>query len=75
MSASWPQPQNRATPKKHSPVATREAKGAPTRHLAQHSNKPGQRGEGETEYLLVLAAAVVAAAREMLCPVQRRENF
>lgn len=43
--ASCPQPQNSATPKKHNPVATRDAKGAPTRHLAQHSNKPGEEEE------------------------------
>lgn len=44
--ASCPQPQNSATPKKHKPVATREAKGAPMRHLAQHSSKPREkRGE------------------------------
>lgn len=38
--ASCPQPQNSATPKKQSPVATREAKGAPMRQRAQHSNRP-----------------------------------
>lgn len=44
--ASCPQPQNSATPKKHRPVATKEAKGAPMRHLAQHSSKPMEkRGE------------------------------
>lgn len=44
--ASCPQPQNSATPKKHKPVATSEAKGAPMRHLAQHSSKPKEkRGE------------------------------
>lgn len=44
--ASCPQPQNSATPKKHKPVATSEAKGAPMRHLAQHSSKPREkRGE------------------------------
>lgn len=47
VSASCPQPQNSATPKKHNPVATREANGAPTRHLAQHSNKPRKK-EQET---------------------------
>jgi len=44
--ASCPQPQNSATPKKHKPVATSEAKGAPMTHLAQHSSKPREeRGE------------------------------
>lgn len=41
--ASCPQPQNSATPKKHKPVATSEAKGAPMRHLAQHSSKPREK--------------------------------
>lgn len=43
--ASCPQPQNSATPKKHKPVATSEAKGAPMRHLAQHSSKPREKSD------------------------------
>lgn len=40
VSATWPQPQNRATPEKQRMVATSEAYGTPPRHLMQHSKHP-----------------------------------
>lgn len=43
--ATWPQPQNRATPEKHRMVATREAYGTPPRHLIQHSKQPAHTQE------------------------------
>lgn len=48
VSATWPQPQNNATPEKQRMVATREAYGTPPRHFMQHSKHPvGGDTEGE----------------------------
>lgn len=41
--ATWPQPQNKATPEKQRIVATSEAYGTPPRHLMQHSKQPKQK--------------------------------
>lgn len=41
--ATWPHPQNRATPEKQRIVATSEAYGTPPRHLMQHSKQPTMR--------------------------------
>lgn len=49
VSATWPQPQNRATPEKQRMVATREAYGTPPRHLMQHSKHPAGEGGGQKE--------------------------
>lgn len=38
--ATWPHPQNRATPEKQRIVATSEAYGTPPKHLMQHSKQP-----------------------------------
>lgn len=38
--ATWPHPQNRATPEKHRIVATNDAYGTPPKHLMQHSKQP-----------------------------------
>ena len=45
VSATCPQPQNRATPEKQRMVATSEAYGTPPRHLMQHSKHPGGGGQ------------------------------
>lgn len=45
VSATWPQPQNNATPEKQRMVATSEAYGTPPRHLMQHSKQPKQNRE------------------------------
>lgn len=47
VSATWPQPQNNATPEKQSMVATSEAYGTPPRHLMQHSKQPKQKRESK----------------------------
>lgn len=44
--ATWPHPQNRATPEKQRMVATSEAYGTPPKHLMQHSKQPVQ---GDTQ--------------------------
>lgn len=38
--ATWPHPQNRATPEKQRIVATSDAYGTPPKHLMQHSKQP-----------------------------------
>lgn len=47
VSATWPQPQNNATPEKQRMVATSEAYGTPPRHLMQHSKQPKQKRESK----------------------------
>jgi len=47
VSATWPQPQNKATPEKQRMVATSEAYGTPPRHLMQHSKQPKQERESK----------------------------
>lgn len=47
VSATWPQPQNKATPEKQRMVATSEAYGTPPRHLMQHSKQPKQKRESQ----------------------------
>ncbi|TNN51879.1 hypothetical protein EYF80_037905 [Liparis tanakae] len=51
VSATWPHPQNRATPEKQRMVATSDAYGTPPRHLMQHSKQPGK--EQRTEELVI----------------------
>lgn len=43
--ATWPHPQNRATPEKQRIVATSDAYGTPPKHLMQHSKQPVTRKE------------------------------
>lgn len=45
--ATWPHPQNRATPEKQRIVATNDAYGTPPKHLMQHSKQPRMRKKGE----------------------------
>lgn len=45
--ATWPHPQNRATPEKQRMVATSEAYGTPPKHLMQHSKQPVQETRGK----------------------------
>lgn len=45
--ATWPHPQNRATPEKQRIVATSDAYGTPPKHLMQHSKQPMQKGKKE----------------------------
>lgn len=45
--ATWPHPQNRATPEKQRMVATSEAYGTPPKHLMQHSKQPAQETRGK----------------------------
>lgn len=47
VSATWPQPQNSATPEKQRMVATSEAQGTPPRHLMQHSKHPAKKGDSD----------------------------
>lgn len=41
--ATWPHPQNKATPEKQRIVATSDAYGTPPKHLMQHSKQPVQK--------------------------------
>lgn len=52
VSATCPQPQNRATPEKHRMVATSEAYGTPPRHLMQQSKQPAVRQKDEKVIML-----------------------
>lgn len=45
--ATWPHPQNRATPEKQRIVATSDAYGTPPKHLMQHSKQPRMREKRE----------------------------
>lgn len=45
--ATWPHPQNRATPEKQRIVATSDAYGTPPKHLMQHSKQPVQKKKTE----------------------------
>lgn len=45
--ATWPHPQNKATPEKQRIVATNDAYGTPPKHLMQHSKQPAQKGNRE----------------------------
>lgn len=47
--ATWPHPQNRATPEKQRIVATSDAYGTPPKHLMQHSKQPVEKKKHKEE--------------------------
>lgn len=65
LSATWPHPQNRATPEKQRIVATSDAYGTPPKHLMQHSKQPTQdeREEKKTTFYRPLQFDIICFKR------------
>lgn len=56
--ATWPHPQNRATPEKQRIVATSDAYGTPPKHLMQHSKQPVEKKQKNCVSVILYHGAV-----------------